>query len=150
MIPRAFLRGRVVSCLLDSFIRRLSVFLSEPPRPPADAANVLRGLSASYGLKLTCLAAISMFRGVGWGCRERTRLFYFLWLLSCPYSCYNSSVCGYILTAGDVLPGEIHGRARECIIWIMIRSWHLLLILISGLFIRMLPAARSDIAKQII
>lgn len=48
MIFRVFLHGHVVSCLLRSFIRRASVFLSEPSRaPPADTANVLRGLSSS-------------------------------------------------------------------------------------------------------
>lgn len=41
-----FLHGQVVSCLLDSFIRRVSVFLSVPSWPPADTANVLRGISA--------------------------------------------------------------------------------------------------------
>lgn len=41
-----FLDGQVVSCLLDSFIRRVSVFLSVPSWPPADTANVLRGISA--------------------------------------------------------------------------------------------------------
>lgn len=46
MIFRVFLHVHVVSCLLDSFIRGLSVFLSEPSWPPADAANVLRGLSS--------------------------------------------------------------------------------------------------------
>ena len=46
MIFRGFLHGHVVSCLLDSFIRCVSVFLSVPSWPPADWANVLRGLSS--------------------------------------------------------------------------------------------------------
>jgi len=45
-IFRVFLHGRVVSCLLDSFIRRASVFLSVTSGPPADGANVLRDLSS--------------------------------------------------------------------------------------------------------
>lgn len=47
MIFRVFLHGHVVSCLPDSFIRRVSVFLSEPYWPPAGTANVLKLSSSS-------------------------------------------------------------------------------------------------------
>lgn len=52
MIFRVFLHGHVVSCLLDSFIRRVFVFVSVPSRPHADRANVLRGLSSPSPYRL--------------------------------------------------------------------------------------------------
>lgn len=46
MIFRVFLLGHVVSCLLDSFDRVCVCFSQCYPGPPADRANVLRGLSS--------------------------------------------------------------------------------------------------------
>ena len=104
MIFRVFLHGHVVSCLLDSFIRRVSVFLSEPSCPPADTANVLRGLSSPSPHRLeqtgtekkkTLLVSVNMLQRV-----ERGQSKQFLWLLSCFCGCCYLSVGGYIMTAG--------------------------------------------------
>lgn len=77
----------------------VSVFLSVPSWPPADRANVLRGLSSpsphrleQTGTEKTLLVFLNMLQRV-----EKGQSKQFSW---CFCRCFYSSVSGYIMTAG--------------------------------------------------